>query len=204
MALGWGVWFAVAGEDRAALLVEDGPIETATAIVLFVAFVAGVWLMRRPPKPAVYWLVPSFALLAMLDELSFGARIFGFGSPTIADVEVDTLHDVFDIADRVLGDMGIGRTTAAAVVLAAVAALTAVLVATGRARRLVRWFDARRPLVFVGAAVAMLGVAVVIDQIAATELSRFVEEMLEFGAAFVVLYGTSAIQGEADLSEVTV
>jgi hypothetical protein len=199
---GWTLWFLVSGESRSDLLVEDGPVETATAIAFIVAAVVGVVMIRRSAAARVYWAIPAFALVAALDELSFGARIFGFGSPTIGGVKVDSLHDVFDIADRFLGDIGIGRTMAAAGLLAVLLAGCVALAATGRLRPLLDWMGDHRPLWFVGAAVAMLGGAVVIDQISTSDITRFVEETLEFGAAIVTVLGALQIQDVRNREEV--
>jgi hypothetical protein len=189
----WVIVFVLSGSSRGSLVVEDGPIETATALVFALAIGVGIWAIRTSAAPRIHWLVPGFALVALLDELSFGARIFGWSAPTIAGVEFDSLHDVFDIADRTLGDLGIGRTMTAAILLAVVLSVGAALFASGRLQQIVAWLSAHRPLALVAAAIGMLAVAVVIDQIFSSDLARFVEELLEFGGAIVTVLAAFVI-----------
>lgn len=63
--------------DRlAALTVEGGPFETATAVALAVL---GVWAILRRRR---WWVVAGILfVLAALEELSWGQHLFGFGTP---------------------------------------------------------------------------------------------------------------------------
>lgn len=173
--------------SREALLEEDGPIESATAILYLVAVVFGVRMARRSGD-RILWVVPLFALAGFLDEVSFGTRLFGLSTPTILDVEFDSLHDVVDVADHALAAAGIGRTAAAVAVMTFGALVVALLVATGQALRIVAWLRHRPQITKLLVALGLLGVAVILDQIATTNTVRFAEETLEFAAAGLVLH----------------
>lgn len=189
---GYCAWFVLFAGDRSALLVEDGPIETGTVIVFAVAAVIGARASYRSGISAM-WLVPGFAILGVLDELSFGARLFGFGLPTIGGQEVDSLHDVFDLADHFVAQIGLSRTAAAGGVLLLCAGLLALRPIRRSATRLASWVWARPPLRLVALSVGLLIAAVLIDQVGSSDATRFVEEMLEFTAAGLVLIASTEI-----------
>jgi hypothetical protein len=69
------------------LIIEDGPLEYATAVIYFIAFIWGLGLARRLKRKgdtgwAVFYLVVSLAfLLITLEEISWGQRIFRVDTP---------------------------------------------------------------------------------------------------------------------------
>ena len=69
------------------LIIEDGPLEYATAVIYFIAFIWGLGLARRlkrkgDAKWAVFYFVVSLAfLLITLEEISWGQRIFRVDTP---------------------------------------------------------------------------------------------------------------------------
>ena len=178
--------FAIVPSARERLIVEDGIIETTTALVFVAAAVIGVAALWRSRRRARWWLIPALGLLGFLDEMSFGARIFGFPLPVIDGMEVDSFHDAFDLADRFAGDLGLSRTMIAAFLAAAALAAGAYLLRTGRMRRIPAWLAAHRPLAIAAAAVGLLLAGIALDLLASGDLAVFAEETAEFGAAGLV------------------
>src|SRR5688572_22142314 len=71
-----GMRWPVFGEDRA--------LEMATAWVFLAAFAIGLLLLRQPMArryPALLPVAAGLGLLGFLDEISFGARYFGWSMP---------------------------------------------------------------------------------------------------------------------------
>ena len=92
-----GLSFFLYPEIRSQLMEEDHLIENVTAgLYLFVAIVALVGLFftkQKDKKIVVFFFV--LALFVVLEELSYGERIFGFTAPRVFDYKMDTVHDVF-------------------------------------------------------------------------------------------------------------
>ncbi len=187
------VFFAAPG-SRESLLIEDGPLESTTAAIFGVALIVGIWAMAHAAHaPRLFWIVPAFALLALLDETGFGSRIFGFTMPEVDGMTVDSLHDVFDLADHALARSGIGRTAAAMALLLGALGLLGALRATGRWPRLVAWARARPPMLYLSGAVSFLLLAVVMDLVGSSHWARFIEESLEMVAAGLVILAGIAV-----------
>jgi hypothetical protein len=102
----WGVGGLLAvlfliGRRFPALTREDGPVESATAVIFFVAAVLAGWKALRAGAGWTYLdrlvmaAIAAFALLLSLSEVSFGARIFGLEMPPMeGGGEFDGGHDV--------------------------------------------------------------------------------------------------------------
>ena len=149
VAVALGVYvmaFFVLASSHDRLVEEDGIIETTTALVFLGAALIGTIAMLTTGARRLYWLVPAFGLFGFLDEMSFGARIFGFPLPVIDGLEVDSFHDVFDLADRLAGDLGISRTMIALLLVSVAALAVTYLLKTGRIRRIPAWFSHHRPI----------------------------------------------------------
>ncbi|HSG78375.1 MAG TPA: hypothetical protein VLD62_02250 [Acidimicrobiia bacterium] len=173
---------------RDGILVEDGPLETATAIVFLVAALVAIRLLGRPDtRRGEAWIVVGFGALAFLDEISFGARILGYRSPEIDGITVDSLHDVFDLAERFAERLGVGRTGLAAAALLVLAATTAWVWRSGRAPSIARWLRRHPAVAWCTAAVALLLAAVALDLVGTNEFMRLGEELLELAAATITV-----------------
>jgi hypothetical protein len=83
---------------RALIFGEDRGVEMATALLFLAAFVAGiVHICRSRPRdyPILLPVAAVLGLIGFLDETSFGARIFGWSMPAMADGgEFDGAHDL--------------------------------------------------------------------------------------------------------------
>jgi hypothetical protein len=91
---------------RAPIFGEDRGIEMATALLFLAAFVFGLLSMRRPGQRDYPVLLPAVAglgLLGFLDEISFGARLFGWSMPQMVEGgEFDGAHDLVILAYRLV------------------------------------------------------------------------------------------------------
>ncbi|WP_148213339.1 hypothetical protein [Rhodospirillum centenum] len=78
-----GLWLLCLGSDAMAawLLVEDGPVETLSAVLYLAAAV--VALAGTGGRPWLRRGVAGLALLCFLSEISFGARLFGYAMPAM-------------------------------------------------------------------------------------------------------------------------
>ncbi|WP_162917441.1 hypothetical protein [Dongia deserti] len=88
---------------RAPVFGEDRAVEVATALLFLAAFVVGAFL-RRPGPRDYRILLPVAAglgILGFLDEISFGARLFGWSMPEMTGGgEFDGAHDLFILTYR--------------------------------------------------------------------------------------------------------
>lgn len=106
-----------------AVLREDGPIEAATALLFFVAFVAGARAARQLYKDgyrlqsALYVAFAAVMFFCAGEEISWGQRIFGFATPEgfeeINKQDELTLHNIGDTLDTLKFLMLIGGAAGA-------------------------------------------------------------------------------------------
>lgn len=92
-----------------AVLREDGPVEAATALLFFVAFLAGgraaIQLLRRGfrSQGALYVLFAALMFFCAGEEISWGQRILDFSTPeAIEEINKQdelTLHNIGDALD---------------------------------------------------------------------------------------------------------
>ena len=110
---------------------EDRLVETTTALFFLAAFIVGVaFLVARGARRdrALLFIASSLGLLGFLDEISFGARLFGWSMPEMpGGGEFDGAHDIVILTYRLAAE-------AHPVVIAAICA-SLVLVTTLCVRR---------------------------------------------------------------------
>ena len=89
---------------RALIFGEDRAVEMATALLFLAAFVVGILHLCRSRLRDYPILLPVAAVLGLigfLDETSFGARIFGWSMPAMAEGgEFDGAHDLVIVIYR--------------------------------------------------------------------------------------------------------
>ncbi len=166
---------------------EDGIVEMTAAILFLVAMVIGV--QRQLYRTLVGFVFCVLALLACLSEISFGARHLGFAMPAMpGGGELDGVQDLVMLAYRAL--MNSGMLLSAAILATVLLALVVTLAyRSGYAARVIIWLRADQGRLAFLAALAVIGLAVVIDVM---EVARFAEETLElFGA---LLMATAALR----------
>ena len=85
------------------LISEDGLLEAFSALLYVgAALFGGATLLRlgRGAHPALWFIVP-LGLVCALDEISYGARLFGFEAPALkGGGEFDGVHDLIILAKR--------------------------------------------------------------------------------------------------------
>lgn len=201
LLLGWLV-----PETAPMLAAEDDVIETATALS-FAA--AAVWstaaILRRPRARWSCAPLPLLALLAALDEVSWGERIFGLQRPSVGGERIDGVHDLFEIGLRAL----LAHTAVPAVlalVLLLGAGLLWVVLRRSRLLQRIRQLCAHWPAYgfLLGAAVPIL-LAQVLDYTPLEDRlgtpGLLAQESLEYAGAIAMVFGAFAIaHGEPSAS----
>jgi hypothetical protein len=90
---------------RGPLFGEDRIVETATALLFLAAFAVGLAFLiayRSRRYRVLLLIASSLGLLGFLDEISFGARLFGWSMPKMAGGgEFDGAHDFVILIYRV-------------------------------------------------------------------------------------------------------
>ena len=185
------VLYAVAPRWRAPLLREDRGVETATALLFLASFlVAAVGLVRRSPDRyrALLFVGGGLGLIAFLDEVSFGARLFGWSMPEMSGGgEFDGAHDLVVLAYRLGSEAGpvvLGALLVLVFATAVICALRWRAPLTARWGRIVtepvlRWF---------ALCVGGLGLASIVDLRDGTfPHLGLAEEMLELNAGWALL-----------------
>ena len=82
---------------------EDRWVEWATvaAFAVTAAIGARLWWRRRRSDLTLL-AIAAFAVVAVLDELSFGERIFGYTPPRVMGTKLDAIHDLLLISKKVI------------------------------------------------------------------------------------------------------
>ena len=187
--------FVLVPGTRDFLVREDGPLENLTAAAFLAAFVVGVIRIRRSTAGVPWtWIVPAFGLVAFLDEIGFGSRLFGFAPPRIAGIDVDSLHDVFDLTERFAANMGFGRTALALIALGWLTVAATVVMTNGRRHRVAAWFRERPQALHAAVAFGLFLGAIGLDLVGSGSVAlRLVEETLEFAGAGVLVFSALSI-----------
>ncbi|WEX79064.1 hypothetical protein PYH37_004047 [Sinorhizobium numidicum] len=174
---------------RPLLLQEDGIIEMASVVCLAIAaFGAGaasaIWGLRTPLVVA-----GLIGLAELLDETSFGSRVFGFEPPELyGGGELDGFHDLLILAYRLLNGIssilawlwvGLMLAVSAGAMLFAARQLGNGLRGAGS------WLT-DHILIFLH--IGFIGLAQVIDVATDSRALSAVEEMLELNAAFALVF----------------
>ncbi|MFY0662144.1 MAG: hypothetical protein JXR15_16745 [Shimia sp.] len=160
---------------------EDQWIEWAS--FLFFAAAAFGLLLRVSPRTTKDISVGALCLLAALDEISFGERIFGFVAPSVGGVKIDGAHDLIEFLRIVPKEvLGLGKVAHLALLLVFVGlALWGIY---HMARRFSWRWDAEDSLGVV--ACLAVAVAMMIDAhvLGFKHLAVEMEEILETSAGF--------------------
>ena len=198
---GLAIAFALIPGIRERLVIEDGSIEWITALTFLAAAILGTGVLLRDANlPRIYWAIPAFGAFGFLDEMSFGARIFGYPLPVIDGIEVDSFHDIFDLTDRLAGDLGIQRTHIAAFVLLLAAAAAVFVFKRGLLPRITTWFSEQRPIMLAIGTLGFLAVGVVFDLLGTTTTARFLEETSEFTGSGLLFVAAAVMSDETHRS----
>jgi amino acid transporter len=171
---------------RGVLLREDGIVEMGSVIclagaVLGTAAAIVAWGPRLP-----FMLAGFLGLVELLDETSFGARLFGFQPPALyGGGELDGFHDLLILAFRLLADVspGLGLVWVGVIVGASVAIMLVAL----RPAKIAGWSTGLSGYILIFLHVGLIGLAQAVDVATSSRVLSAVEEVLEFNAALVLL-----------------
>jgi hypothetical protein len=185
---------------RRLLVGEDRIVELATIAVLVIA--AGVAIRatkapagwRHPSQVAPALLVAGLAATAALDELSFGARIFGFTPPVVEGASLDAVHDLVLITGLfILHRDSLIVSGLIVLVLGALAAAAGYwLVRSGLLSQICRLRFGR--LLIAALILAQAASLVDLDQITLPAMQLW-EEQLELTASVLLLLSATATRG---------
>ncbi|MBD2101839.1 hypothetical protein [Leptolyngbya sp. FACHB-261] len=83
---------------------EDRFMENLSATLFFTGFLAGAIMIARSRKirHRFYFAIPVISLIGLLDELSFGERLFKLHIPKIYGFKIDSFHGLLDSVDHLL------------------------------------------------------------------------------------------------------
>lgn len=175
--------YVVAPGARTVLVQENGVIQTTTAVVFLIAVIGGVVAIRNGRLvPGVYWLVPIGGFLGFVGETRFGTRLFGLPALALRGKEIDSFHDLFEVAVDAAADVGVGPAHLSGFAAVA-AAITLYLIITGRLRRMITVLPVHRPLLLTLLALGALFLGLTLDLVGGGPDLAFLEETLELTAA---------------------
>ncbi len=174
---------------RPALLQEDGIVEMASVaclatVVLGAGAASVMWGLRAPLLVA-----GLIGFVELVDETSFGSRVFGFQPPALyGGGELDGFHDLLILAYRLLRDVSqilawvwVGLMLAVSVGVA----LFALRQVGNRMRGVGSWFTDHVLIFF---HIGFIGMAQAIDVATTSNALSAVEEMFEFNAALALVF----------------
>jgi hypothetical protein len=174
---------------RPALLQEDGIIEMASvaclaAVVLGAAAASAIWGLRAPLLVA-----GLIGFAELMDESSFGARVFGFQPPALyGGGELDGFHDLLTLAYRLLRDVdrSLAWVWLGLLLAASLGIMMFALIQLGNRIRNRRSGLTDHVLIFLH--IGFIGLAQVIDIATASNALSAVEEMFEFNASLALVF----------------
>ncbi len=191
-----GVWIS-APSLADALTREDQELETAQALFFFVGAMFGfAGLGRRPSgfDRLVYASIPVLSLLAFLDEISYGERIFGWRPTTLWGYEFDAIHDLFKIGLCLWRDHGGPVVDMLVSVVLGGSTIAAFLWRRAYMPRIMSLIRTNPAFDYVRFAVIMIAVAQLLDvRVLDSTNSDFIEELLEFQGALALFFASGCM-----------
>lgn len=174
---------------RHLLLREDGIVEMGTVMFLAAAVLgAGASTLLRGPRIPVM-LAGLIGLAELLDETSFGTRLFGFQPlPLYGGGQLDGFHDLLILAYRLLRDVshGLAWLLVALLLVLSVGLMLLALRHIGRGMAGTTTWLSGHVLLFLH--VGFIGLAQAIDIAASSRALAAVEEVLELNAAMLLAF----------------
>ncbi|WP_227269732.1 hypothetical protein [Roseobacter weihaiensis] len=180
----------LAGLIRPSIMVEDGPVENASAALFLYASLLGFWTLatRALASKLDFKLILGislFSLLLFLSEVSFGARLFDFEMPPMeGGGEFDGGHDIAIILLRMMQK---GDVTSLIVALSLLFAFICFLTAVYKARHPIERFLQHRFNFTLVLHIILLAIGVLLDLVPSRKVS-LLEEAVEFTAAIVLVW----------------
>jgi hypothetical protein len=179
----------LAPSARPVLLQEDGIIEMASvaclaAVVLGAGSASAIWGLRVP-----FLVAGLIGFVELMDETSFGSRIFGFQPPALyGGGELDGFHDLLILAYRLLHDVdrSLAWVWVGLLLAASLGIMMFALTQLGNGIRNRRSGLTDHVLLFLH--IGFIGLAQVIDIATASNALSAVEEMFEFNASLALVF----------------
>lgn len=179
-----------AGLIRPSIMVEDGPVESASAALFLFASLLAFWTLAtrelaRKRDVRLLLGVSLFSLLLFLSEVSFGARFFDFEMPPMeGGGQFDGGHDIAIILLRMMQK---GDATALVVALSLLLAFIGFLAVIYKARDLIRRFLQDEFHFALLVPFALLACGVLLDLVPSRKVS-LLEEAVEFTASVTIVW----------------
>ena len=195
-----GALFSLVPTMRPIFVDEDSLMETATAGLAMTTALVGVGLLLSRSlqlSRAGWWSLVGYTalgLLFMLDELSWGERIFNFEPPVVAGHKrIDSMHDGVGVVRALTGSREAFRILWFTATAAGLGLLWMI-----RNTRPVQFVKARiftTPLYFFGFFCLLAYFVMTLDEYAIPPFdgSIALEEMLEFSAVLTLLFGVVSL-----------
>lgn len=175
---------------RPLLLQEDGIIEMASVACLAAAvFVAIATSIIRGDLRLPILVAGLLGLAELMDETSFGSRLFGFQPPALyGGGELDGFHDLLILAYRLLRDIDpvLSWIWAGLLLATSLGLIMLALSQSGRGTGENRSWLADHVLIILHA--SLIGLAQVIDVATESKVLSAMEEVLELNAALTLLF----------------
>jgi glycosyltransferase involved in cell wall biosynthesis len=157
----YGVELILAAYSSTSMLLEDGFVETITALVFLTAGLIGLGQFFNHRRCWISLAIGALGLMAFLDELSFGERLLGYEAPIVRGMKIDAAHDLLDLF------FGLAVTRLSGTQLTVVACamcMGAVVIAYRYRRRLHSLWGCSRAIPFIAFTALALMLAYVIDE----------------------------------------
>lgn len=179
---------------------EDGIIESASAAAFAIATILGLAAIYRGaltgrsyPERISFIAIPVLGTICFLDEISFGARLFGLVMPPLSGGgEFDGVHDIFIVLHRLILSLD-STTRLFTYIIAGLLALAAFYLKRAWIYSRLQWFAQDSVRRCLGSTLALLTIAVFLDLLHG-RLVPNLEEFTELSAAlFLVAAGFSSL-----------
>lgn len=204
------LWFFFPS-TRNALVEENEFLENLTTIFYIDTFLLGlIFIAKLKDRHArkLYLIIPFLGLLAALDEISFGYRMFWFTAPLIGGVRIDSIHDIFFMFLVTLRPILKQNIIILLVILGAFVCLLLVgLIWAIRhphkvketiqkgLKNIILAFNHYPPLGFLLVAIGYGIVSILLDlDIFVADFLKFFEELIEVNAALTLLFSCFALR----------
>lgn len=193
--LGFTAAYIAVPAARPHLILEDDFLESLEALTFGAAALVGVVTCVRRKASRFHLLIPFCALLAMLDELSWGDRWLKYPLPTLRNLPIDGVHDAFlvtyDVFETHKGKVLVAYALAAVLGLAV---LAWALRPGGWLRVKLRALFQHEPARYFAVAVVLIVISEILDlDLIENDALVFLEELFEFQAALALLFAGLAI-----------
>lgn len=176
---------------RSHIIIEDCLIENLSALFYLSATAfAIISRVKRPAFKLLQTALPLLALLAFLDELSFGQRLFNLEAPKLCGYTIDAIHDLPEVGLHQLKSFFYPHQLTAFFFLFFSASLALLLLFRFRTEllRLLRLKTYKDCYLYQTLAGFLMCIALSLDIVSTLLFPKVLEELFEMNAALAVLF----------------